>query len=245
MSIHVNSIPTKLSATILLILFIDSVSSFSTVWQRSTSVTPTTFVPRLVQHKRTTTSYERNDFKYIHRVINTNPKVTSTNKQYSRLIHLFQSSINNNNSNNQNEKSPPPLPLIPEENPQANIHQTSKSNVSYQTCYRGLNQLYPPQDLSKRNAASRSDGYWLYMKEGEAPPQHLTYGEFDFFFFAQLLDKALYYYHSDNDNKGGRLSVDGDEYESETKYSWEGKKFLDIGSGRFFLRCLYFLCMFL
>ena len=72
-----------------------------------------------------------------------------------------------------------------------------------------LSFLYPPEGLSDRNAISRTDGYWKLFSVGEEPPQTLTYGEFDFLFFADLLDKVLSMH-------GGNASE---------------KTFIDIGSG--------------
>ena len=45
--------------------------------------------------------------------------------------------------------------------------------------------------MSSRNALSRTDGYWSYISKGEEPDQGLTYGEFDFLFFADLIEKGL------------------------------------------------------
>ena len=87
----------------------------------------------------------------------------------------------------------PPPPLIPEENPALAVDSTTTSaaGVSYKSVLDRLHQLFPPSDLEKRNALSRTDGYWPFIQQGEDPPSHLTYGEFDFYFFAQLLDKAM------------------------------------------------------
>jgi len=105
--------------------------------------------------------------------------------------------------------------LFPEENKSVDSNRLSVSQVPYKSVLLGLKDLYPPQDLSKRNAISRSDGYWSYIKDGKEAPKHFTYGEFDFLFFCELLDRAHYYYfNGDNSTKG-----------------WEGKIFVDIGSG--------------
>ncbi|GKZ00424.1 hypothetical protein MPSEU_000995200 [Mayamaea pseudoterrestris] len=85
--------------------------------------------------------------------------------------------------------SPPP-PLIPEENPNLDPHAKSHAGVYYNDVLAGIHNLYPPTDLERRNALSRTDGYWPFIQKGEDPPLQLTYGEFDFYFFAQLLDKA-------------------------------------------------------
>ena len=106
--------------------------------------------------------------------------------------------------------------LIPEPNPQADRDAVSLAGVPYQKVLAGLMSLFPPQDLSLRNAASRKDGYWEYISKGEEPPKQFTYGEFDFYFFGELLDRARYYYT-------------GDEEGSQT--SWDGMKFTDIGAG--------------
>jgi len=106
-------------------------------------------------------------------------------------------------------------PLIPEENPEFDPTATSLAGVSYKSVLNGLDQLYPPTDLAQRNALSRTDGYWPYISKGEEPPQQFTYGEFDFYFFAQLLDRVRQYY-----DDGSSQSQD-----------WQDKIFVDIGSG--------------
>jgi len=111
--------------------------------------------------------------------------------------------------------------LIPEPNPTADREAVSLSGVSYQTVLSGLLSLFPPKDLSLRNAASRKDGYWQYISQGKEPPKHLTYGEFDFYFFAELLDRARYYYKSGESSTEDNSQRDG----------WEGMTFTDIGSG--------------
>ena len=62
----------------------------------------------------------------------------------------------------------------------------SISKVNYSHVLSGLDHLYPPDDLSIRNSMSRTDGYWSYISSGDVPPIHLTYGEFDFIFFAHI-----------------------------------------------------------
>ncbi len=84
---------------------------------------------------------------------------------------------------------------------------------------RGLDLLYPPKKLRIRTSTSRKDGYWSYLENGLEPPKYLTYGEFDFLFFAQLLEKAFDYNNSFCLNDDG-----GDE-------KWRNKTFIDIGSG--------------
>lgn len=109
-----------------------------------------------------------------------------------------------------------PESLIPEENPYADPNRESRSGVRYSEVVTGLNILFPPQDLEKRNAMSRTDGYWPFINTGKDPPKQFTYGEFDFFFFADLLDQAIDYFN---------------EYHDENITSWDGKVFADIGSG--------------
>ncbi len=96
----------------------------------------------------------------------------------------------------------------------------SLADVDHKQVLSGLNTLYPPDDLNSRNSKSRTDGYWSFISTGKEPPIHLTYGEFDFEFFADLLDRANYHYTKfDKSNK---------HVESR---GWNDKTFLDIGSG--------------
>lgn len=106
--------------------------------------------------------------------------------------------------------------LVPEGDPNADPNRESRAGVRYSEVLSGLNALFPPEDLEKRNAASRTDGYWSFIREGKDPPKQLTYGEFDFYFFADLLDKTIDYYNKCHDVK---------------ITSWDGKVFADIGSG--------------
>lgn len=106
--------------------------------------------------------------------------------------------------------------LLEEENPEANFDRQSLSGVRYGSVFDSLSVLYPPTDLEKRNAVSRSDGYWPYINSGEEPPKQFTYGEFDLYFFAELLDRALDYY---NENQHVKST------------NWDGKVFTDVGSG--------------
>ncbi len=101
------------------------------------------------------------------------------------------------------------------ENPTIGSNQKSLSGTSYADVISGLSVLYPPEELSTRNALSRTDGYWKYVAKGEEPPQTLIYGEFDVLFFADLMDKALSMH---NEGSIGNSPI------SE-------KTFLDIGSG--------------
>jgi hypothetical protein len=113
--------------------------------------------------------------------------------------------------------------LIPEANPDANPETRSVSGVRYASVLSGMDQLFSPQDLDRRNALSRTDGYWPFIQKGQDPPQQFTYGEFDFYFFAQLLDRAHEIYfgnknHSDSDNE-------------KFQPDWQDMVFADIGSG--------------
>jgi len=105
--------------------------------------------------------------------------------------------------------------LNPESNPTIYSNKSSISNVTYTSVLAGLDNLYPPNNLSHRNSKSRTDGYWSYISTGEEPPIHLTYGEFDFVFFAELLDRAENYHNGENESFNG----------------WNGKTFVDVGSG--------------
>jgi len=146
---------------------------------------------------------------------------------------------------NEQKQQQQSVQLMPEENPEFSNAATnakttdetilSKQGVSYKSVYDGLQLLYPPQNLEQRNAQSRTDGYWPYINNGQKPPQQLTYGEFDFYFFAQLIDKALGYYDGtsfgsnvDNNNTTG-IATSPDT--THTNNTWEGKVFADIGSG--------------
>ena len=116
--------------------------------------------------------------------------------------------------------------LLPTPNPNFNQSQTSISNILYTSVISGINILYPPSQLSNRNAISRTDGYWKYIKDGNEPPLEFTYGEFDIDFFGSLLDKAWGYY---TDNESGSVKGGGDVQEYEMP--WANKTFIDIGSG--------------
>ncbi|KAL9180256.1 hypothetical protein ACHAXT_008226 [Thalassiosira profunda] len=111
--------------------------------------------------------------------------------------------------------------LIPEANPNSDPTATSLSGVRYLDVSSGIDALYPPAELSRRNARSRTDGYWKYVELGEAPPQEFTYGEFDIDFFGLLLDRAWGYY------------LDGIEEDAayDNAPAWTNKTFCDIGSG--------------
>lgn len=109
--------------------------------------------------------------------------------------------------------------LIPEENPNYNPDAESLSGVRFGDVLRGINELYPPKDLSRRYSQSRTDGYWKYIERGVEPPLEYTYGEFDLLFFGDLLDRAWMHYQS----------VHGDLISTKP---WENKTFCDIGSGQ-------------
>jgi hypothetical protein len=126
------------------------------------------------------------------------------------------------------------LPLLPLTNPNFDTKAKSLSGVLYARVISGINALYPPHELSNRNARSRTDGYWRYVARGERPPQEFTYGEFDVDFFGMLLDKSWEHY------VGGMMTSDDDrDYEEKQQHSsglltttpWRNKTFCDIGSG--------------
>jgi Histone methylation protein DOT1 len=106
------------------------------------------------------------------------------------------------------------LPLVPEKNPNANPEACSSSGVNYQSVFDGLSVLYPDQEWEQRNALSRTNAYWPYIQTGDTPPEELIYGEFDFFFFAELLDRACLLWDL--------------EHEGEIH---DDKVFCDLGSG--------------
>jgi len=107
--------------------------------------------------------------------------------------------------------------LMPEENPDADPEAQSVSGVRYASVLSGMHKIFPPQDLEQRNALSRSDGYWPYIQKGSDPPKQFTYGEFDVYFFAELLDTAYKIYFNKDDQKAQK--------------DWQSKTFVDIGSG--------------
>jgi SAM-dependent methyltransferase len=100
--------------------------------------------------------------------------------------------------------------LVPQPNPSADTHAVSQAGVIYSDAFACIQSVYPAAMLSQRNAVSRTDGYWPYLSQGIEPPRSLTYGEFDFYFFAELLDRALL------------LSA---------RESWQDTVFCDVGSG--------------
>jgi hypothetical protein len=92
----------------------------------------------------------------------------------------------------------------------------SKSGVPYSKVLNGLDQIFPPEGLDQRTALSRKDGYWPFIHRGEEVPNEFVYGEFDVYFFAQVLDRA-------------QVLVFGEEHLSQT--AWNDKIFCDLGSG--------------
>ena len=109
------------------------------------------------------------------------------------------------------------LSLIPERNPHANPETCSTSGVRYQSVLDGLSVLYPDMEWEQRNALSRTNAYWPYIQKGDTPPEELTYGEFDFFFFAELLDRACMLWDAAHDADNQKKKSD--------------KVFCDLGSG--------------
>jgi hypothetical protein len=116
--------------------------------------------------------------------------------------------------------------LQPETNPYANPNTLSVSGVKYEHVYHGLMTLYPSHTLDQRNAISRTDAYWPYIQKGFDPPTELTYGEFDFYFFAQLLDRAIAL-SDETTNNGQNDTTKNSIHSSESS----PKIFCDIGSG--------------
>jgi SAM-dependent methyltransferase len=114
--------------------------------------------------------------------------------------------------------------LIPQENPNANLESRSKSGVRYQSVLTGLHKLIPPDELEQRHAVSRTDGYWPFIRTGEEPPLQLTYGEFDFYFFAQLLDRAWEHYCDSSTLRDNNCHAEGAGV-------WKNQVFIDVGSG--------------
>ena len=112
------------------------------------------------------------------------------------------------------------ITLLPEQNPYANNTATSVSGVRYSHVLSGLEAIFPPTELDRRTALSRTDGYFPFLREGKDPPQEFTYGEFDFYFFASLLDAAHDHYRADPRNQNNVAQQD-----------WTSKTFCDIGSG--------------
>jgi hypothetical protein len=98
---------------------------------------------------------------------------------------------------------------------------SSSAGVDLAGVDRLLDELYPPSLLAGRNALSRTDGYWSYVRQGKEPPAALTYGEFDLHALAQLLETALQV----ADEETTAMSS------SSSSSSWRDCVFTDIGSG--------------
>ena len=172
------------------------------------------------------------------------PTYHYTARHYSS--QLFSSRIPNQQQQHENADDDECL-LIPESNPNSDPNATSRSGVRYTDVTAGIDKLYPPLELSNRNAKSRTDGYWKYIERGEKPPQEFTYGEFDIEFFGMLLDRTWEHYlegfnkcehDHDNDDNNSAKSVpyskgqsSSDETEHTTRTPWNNKIFCDIGSG--------------
>jgi hypothetical protein len=111
------------------------------------------------------------------------------------------------------------------------VNSISKNGIKYHDVWEGIELLYPTQELDQRNAVSRTDGYWRYIQNGiMEPPIDLTYGEFDFYFFAQLLDHSLQFYHTNVRNNEQRTSH-ARTIRKNDSFNWDSKVFVDIGSG--------------
>lgn len=118
------------------------------------------------------------------------------------------------------QEEQPQQPLVPDENPEFDTSARSLAGVSYASVRDVLAELFPPGELEARNAQSRTDGYWPFVRRGEDPPADLTYGEFDLYFFSQLLDRAASIYQPSNE-----------EASDSAPTGWKDKVFVDIGSG--------------
>ena len=117
---------------------------------------------------------------------------------------------------------------IPKENPYASPDTVSAAGRPYGEVLKGIHALFPPQLLEQRNALSRAEGYWPYIQSGkQPPPKQFTYGEFDFYFLAQLLDTTVLQYNN-HENNGKN---DDNNNNNNTKKDWDNKVFVDIGSG--------------
>ena len=96
------------------------------------------------------------------------------------------------------------IDLNVEDNPTIDPNRYSLSHVRYGDVVDALEPIYPKEDLSKRNAMSRKDGYWQFIESGEDPPKYLTYGEFDMLFFAELLDRAHFHFYESSTVEDGK-----------------------------------------
>jgi len=105
--------------------------------------------------------------------------------------------------------------------------------------------VYPETEWSARNAVSRRDGYWPFLKQVPGsfsaapllPPSEYTYGEFDLVFFAQLLQKAAAIRRrrqqrreSSDNNKDSDVAAAAVEEEKDDN-DWQDAVFVDLGSG--------------
>ena len=86
---------------------------------------------------------------------NNNLEVPLQQRQIQEIEHQQPGSWSTNNVKEEEE-----CLLLPETNPNFDPNTQSLSSVPYSLVISGINALYPPNELSKRNAASRSDGYW-------------------------------------------------------------------------------------
>jgi hypothetical protein len=139
--------------------------------------------------------------------------------------------ISTNSNNKEKEKEPATAALtpaartsssilLPEQNPFATPATVSSSGVVLGEVHDRLEQYYPTAQWQQRNAVSRTDGYWPYVQQGRDPPAANTYGEFDFYSFAQLLEVAIQ-----------ELSTSVEDEEDEEKAQAMNITFTDIGSG--------------
>jgi hypothetical protein len=135
------------------------------------------------------------------------------------------SSVSSTHQQHEEKQQKELLLIVPDDDePQQNPYRTpaaiSSSGVVLGPVHDLLEQWYPPEALQERNAVSRTDGYWPYHKQGIDPPKAYTYGEFDFYSFAKLLEVAKQELLSSS-------SIDH-HHPDLTK---DGITFTDIGSG--------------
>ena len=183
----------------------------------------------LVPHTHRISGHQKRKRNHCHLL----KRIYSQQQDDDRSDEIDQEEVSNNNGN------------VEELNLFANELEPEGSHFG--RIVNGLDYLYPPIDLSKRVSTSRSDGYWTYLEDGKQPPTHLTYGEFDFMFFAQLLEMALKQLgHDDDDDydddvvkfnsetiNSDNCNNDGsnDFFNSNIAAIAQEKTFLDIGSG--------------
>jgi hypothetical protein len=137
--------------------------------------------------------------------------------------------LSSSTNNNSREKEPAAARtsssssiLLPEENPFATPATVSSSGVVLGEVHDQLEQYYPTAQWQQRNAVSRTDGYWPYLQQGRDPPAANTYGEFDFYSFAQLLEVAIQELPSLEEDEDGGKAPQGMN---------NNITFTDIGSG--------------